>query len=137
VGVVDAVLASTSSSPVPNTSIHNHTIKIPEAKDITINIAIPQLALPFIAALFVWVEVPLPELAEEVAAEEAGFAEEAFEGLELELVLPPRPMPAPVAPVPLVPMGEGGSCVAAAGVGLANVMEKDSADSEAASESVA
>jgi hypothetical protein len=60
-----------------------------------------------------------------------------FLKLELELVLPPRPMPTPGAPVPLVLVGEGGSCVAAAGVGLANVIEKDSADSEAASESVA
>lgn len=129
------MLASAFSSPVPNTSIHSQTINIPEAKENTINIIIPQLTLHFIAALFV--EPPLPEFAEEVVAVEADFAEDAFEELGLELVLPPRPMPTPGAPVPLLPVGEGGSCVAAAGVGLANVMEKDSADSEAASESVA
>jgi len=114
---------------------------MPEAKENTINIVIPQLTLHFTAALCAPVEAPLPELAEEVAEVEVDFVEDVFE--ELELVLPPRLMPTPGAPaalvllVLLVPVGEGGSCVAAAGVGLANVIEKASADSEAASESVA
>jgi len=128
--------ASAFLSSVPNRSIHSQTINIPEAKQNTINIVIPQLALHFIAALFVTIELPLPELEEGVAVA-VDFAEDVFEELELELVLLPRPMPTPGAPVPLVPVGEGGSCVAAAGVGLAKVIEKDSADSEAASESVA
>jgi hypothetical protein len=129
--------ASAFPSSVPNRSIHSQTINIPEVKENTINIVIPQLALHFIAALFVTVELPLPELEEEGVAVAVDFAEVVFEELELELVLPPRPMPTPGAPVLPVPVGEGGSCVAAAGVGLAKVIEKDSADSEAASESVA
>ena len=133
--IVHAMLASAFSYPVPNTFIHSQTINIPEAKQNTINIVIPQLALHFIAALFVALELPLPKL--EGVAVAADFAEDVFEEPELEFVLPPRPMPTPGAPVLLVPVGEGGSCVAAAGVGLAKVIEKDSADSEAASESVA
>jgi hypothetical protein len=65
------------------------------------------------------------------------FAEDVFEELELELVLPSRPTPTRDATVPLLPMGEGGSCVAAVGIGLAKVIEKESADSEAARESAA
>jgi hypothetical protein len=76
--VIYAMLASVFSPPIPNTSIHNQTINIPEAKENTMNIVIPQRALHFIAALFVIVELPLPGLEEGVAVA-VDFAEDVFE----------------------------------------------------------